>query len=108
MDLLGGYDEGGVRITWHADHDNKVVVQRSQDVEPVLDMVAAVNAEGVRSTDGIGRPVVEMPIALAIAWCDERGIPWEKFLYTRDYDAEWLRFATEHKRLAYAAPRTYR
>lgn len=44
-----------------------------------------------------------MPVVLAMDWCEKRGIPWEKFLYSNEYDAEWKRFAAEHSRLQYQA-----
>jgi hypothetical protein len=34
-------------------------------------------------------------------FCEARGIPWEKFLYGSEYDAEYKRFAVEYSKLAY-------
>lgn len=82
-----------------------VGVRRSQDVEPIMDHVAAANLHGVREVEGLGRPTFEVPITVAMEFCEKRGIPWEKFLYTKEYDKEWVRFGLEYSRLAYAAPR---
>lgn len=101
-DLIGGHNEGDVRVTWHHDRsDNRIAIKREQDIQAVVDNVSAVNANGVQTVDGMGRPVIEMPVVLAMDWCEKRGIPWEKFLYSNEYDAEWKRFAQEHSKLAY-------
>ncbi len=81
--------------------DFTVAVRRSQDVEPIMDRVAAMNASGLNDVEGLGRPQFEVPITVAIEFCERRGIPWEKFLYTNEYDSEWLRFGQEYSRLAY-------
>ncbi len=101
--MIGQHWEGDVRVTWWGDDvTNTVTVERWQDPTKALELVAAVNAEGGGKTiDGLGKPVAEVPIVAAMAFCEERGIPWEKFLYGNDYDSEFKRFAFEHSKLAY-------
>jgi hypothetical protein len=89
------YDEGS----------DTVVVRHSQDVEPVIEQVAAANLAGVRDVEGLGRPAFEVPVTVAMEFCLKRGIPWEKFLYSNEYDSEWVRFGQEYSRLAYKAQR---
>jgi hypothetical protein len=96
------FDANGIRETWWDNGDGNVTVQRHQDAQRAVDMVAAVNAEGAPTIDGLGKPVAEIPLVEAMAWCDRRGIPWEKFLYGNEYDAEFKVFAREYSKLAYA------
>ena len=95
-------DSNGIRETWLDNGDDTVTVQRSQDTQSALDMVAAVNADGAPTIDGLGKPVLEIPVVTAMAWAEKRGIPWEKLLYSNEYDSEFKLFAAEHSRLAYA------
>lgn len=100
-DTSGGVTE---RIGYDAG-ENRVVVQRSQDVTPIMDAVAKANLHGTTEVEGLGRLVAEVPIALAMQFCENRGIPWAKFLYGNEYDAEFRRFIAEHQRLAYTHQR---
>lgn len=90
-----GYDEGSATI----------VVRRSQDATPVLDHVAAANIEGVDDVGGALRLHSDVPITVAIAFCEERGIPWEKFCYTTHYDREWFAFIAANPRFLYRPAR---
>lgn len=104
---LGSHtDANGVRETWWEDSDGNVTIQRSQDAQSAVDLVAAVNAEGARTIDGLGRPVMEIPVVEAMAWAERRGIPWEKLLYSNEYDAEFKRFGQEYTKLQYRAAKT--
>jgi len=96
------YDANGIRESWYDHGDGNVTVKRSQDTQSVIDMVAAVNADGAPTIDGLGKPVLEIPVVEAMAWAEKRGIPWEKLLYSNEYDSEFKLFAAEHSRLAYA------
>ncbi len=96
------FDANGILETWHDHGDGNVTVQRSQDTQAALDMVAAVNSDGARTIDGLGKPVLEIPVIEAMAWAEKRGIPWEKLLYSNEYDSEFKLFAAEHSRLVYA------
>lgn len=98
--ILGEHFEDDTRVTWVDDGD-AVGVHYSQDVEPVIDKIAAANAEGGKTNEGIGRPKYEVPVTIAMAYCEKRGIPWEKFLYSNEYDAEWPKLAAEHNKLVY-------
>lgn len=100
--LIGEHWENDVRVRWHSDGAN-VTVERSQDAQAAVDLVAAVNAEGPKTIDGLGKPVLEIPVTAAMQFCQDRGIPWEKFLYGNEYDDQFKRFAQEHSRLAYDA-----
>lgn len=95
-------DSNGIRETWWDNGDGNVTVQRSQDVQSVVDMVDAVNADGAPTIDGLGKPKYEIPVVAAMEWAQKRGIPWEKLLYSNEYDDQFKLFAAEHSRLAYA------
>lgn len=99
----------GVTETFEFDEAAQTVgVRRSQDVEPIMDYVAAANLAGIRDVEGLGRLAFEVPITIAMEFCEKRGIPWEKFLYTNEYDAEWLRFGQDYSRFAYKVkPKTF-
>lgn len=99
--LIGEHWEGDVRVRWYGE-GNEVTVERWQNPQAALDVVAAVNSEGAPTIDGLGKPVVEVPVVKAMEFCAARGIAWEKFLYGNDYDDEFKRFALEHSKLAYA------
>lgn len=106
--LIGEHWEGDVRVRWYGDDaTNEVTIERWQDAERVMDMVAAVNADGAPTIDGLGKPIAEVPVGAAIQFCNERGIPWEKFLYGNEYDAEYKRFAAEYSRLAYTNTKSH-
>jgi hypothetical protein len=79
----------------------EITIKRHDDAQAALDAVAAVNAVGAPTLDGIGKPVMEIPIVLAMDWAQKRGIPWEKLLYSNDYDAEFKRFGQAYSRLCY-------
>lgn len=94
--------DGIVARTFYDDVTHEVTVSRSQDVQSAVDMVQAVNADGgVRSQDGLGLPVAEVPVIVAMEWAEKRGIPWEKLLYTNEYDDQFKRFCREHSKLQY-------
>jgi hypothetical protein len=100
--MIGQHWEGDVRVTWWGDDvTHEVTVEHWQDPQRVLDMVAGVNSDGAPTIDGLGKPVVEVTVVTAMAFCNERGIPWEKFLYGNDYDSEFKLFAAQHSKLAY-------
>lgn len=100
--MIGQHWEGDVRVTWWGDDvTHEVTIERYQDVQLSLDKVAAVNSEGVKTHDGLGRPVAEIPVTVAMKFCEDRGIPWEKFLYGNEYDDQFRRFCAEHARLTY-------
>jgi hypothetical protein len=99
---------GNLLETWEYDlGSDTVLVRREQDAQGIVDHVAARNLEGVASIDGLGQPQCEVPIAVAIDFCQARGIPWEKFLYTNEYDDQWGRFLREHPNLAYRPAKKY-
>lgn len=101
-ELIGEHWEGDVRVRWYGDRTtNEVTVERWQDNARVLDMVAAVNAEGAPKVDGLGMAVIELPVTVAMEHCQKRGIPWEKFVYSNEYDAEYKRLAADYSRLTY-------
>lgn len=101
--LIGEHWEGDVRVRWYGDDTtNEVTVEHWQDPQAAIDLVAAVNAEGAPTIDGLGKPLGEIPIVKAQEWAAMRGIPWEKMLYSNEYDGELRHFLREHKKLAYA------
>lgn len=93
----------GIKETWWDMGDGTVTVQRSQDAQWAVDMVAAMNQDGVETIDGLGRPMFEVPEVEAMAWAERRGIPWEKLLYSNEYDDEFRKFGREYSRLQYRA-----
>lgn len=104
--LIGEHYEGDVRVRWRDDGD-KIGVEYHQDIEPAIDKVAAGNLDGVQTHDGLGKPKYEVPVTVAMAYCEQRGIPWEKFAYTNEYDAEWPKLAAEYAKLVYNSRSRY-
>lgn len=100
------FDSNGIKETWFEDGEGNVTIQRSQDAQSAVDLVAAMNVDGVQTVDGLGRPVLEIPVVEAMAWAERRGIPWEKLLYSNEYDAEFKRFGQEYSKLQYRAAKT--
>ena len=105
--LIGEHWEGDVRVRWYGDDaDKTITIERWQDPTKAVEMVAAVNAEGAPTIDGLGKPIGEIPVGAAMQFCEARGIPWEKFLYSNEYDAEIKRFIREYSKLAYESRKT--
>ena len=105
--LIGqDYDSLGILEQWFDNGDGTVSVQRHDDAQAAVDLVDAMNADGVDTIDGLGRPTIEVPVVLAMKWAEQRGIPWEKLLYSNEYDAEFKKFGQEYSRLQYQAKRT--
>lgn len=99
--ILGVEYEGDVRVTYEQDGDN-IGVRYSQDVTSIIDKIAAENADGgMKAVEGIGRPKYEVPVSIAMDYCTKRGIPWEKFCYSNEYDSEWPRLAAEYSKFEY-------
>jgi hypothetical protein len=106
--LIGSHLEGDdVRVSWFDDGDH-IAIRYSQDVQPVLDRVAAINADGgALALDGLGTPKYEFPITLIQEHAIERGIPWEKIAYSNEHDDEWPRMALKWARLTIGQKRKY-
>ncbi len=105
--LIGQHWEGDVLVRWLGDDVTKmVVVEHWQDPQRTLDMVAAANSEGVATADGMGKPLVEVPVVLGMKYARERGIDPAKFFYSPEYAGEYKRFAAEHSKLAYRNTRS--
>ncbi len=52
--LIGEHYEGDVRVRWtHDDTTDQVHVERAQDIQAVIDQVAAENADGMPIIDGM-------------------------------------------------------
>lgn len=90
-----------VTETFAVDHDGTVAVRRAQDVEPTIDAIARANLDGVTEVPGLGRLVAEVPITVAIEFCEQRGIPWERFMYRNEHDAEFKRFIADRAKFQY-------
>lgn len=100
--LIGEHWEGDVRVRWYGDDaTNTVTIERWQDASATLDKVAAVNLDGAPEVDGLGKAFAEVPIGAAMEYCERRGIPWEKFLYSNEYDREFKAFVAEYSKLRY-------
>lgn len=105
--LIGEHWEGDVRVSHYFDDaTHQYTVERWQDPQSTVDMVAAVNAEGATTIDGLGKPIGEIPVVKAQQWAAERGIPWEKLLYSNEYDDQLRLFLKEHQKLAYIGRKT--
>lgn len=98
--------DGVLSRTYYDEATQEVTVERAQDLQAAVDLVSAVNAEGAPTFDGLGKPVVEVPVVLAMKWADARGIPWEKLLYSNEYDDEFKRFGQAYSRLKYENRKT--
>lgn len=105
--LIGEHWEGDVRVRHLLDESaNQYIVERHQDPQTTLDKVAAVNMDGAPTIDGLGKPIGEIPVIKAQEWAARRGIPWEKLLYSNEYDGELRAFIREHQKLAYRSTKT--
>jgi len=105
--LIGEHYEGDVRVSMVEAGDG-FEVHYSQDITPVIDNIAAINADGgAPMNEGIGVPKYEVPVTVAMAYCEKRGIPWEKFCYTNEYDSEWPKLAQEYTKLVFDAKRKF-
>jgi hypothetical protein len=101
--ILTRDDANGVVETFEFDPVEQMVgVRHTQDVEPFLDYVAAVNQEGVNEVEGLGVMAYDIPVGVAIQWARERGIAnWEELAFSKKYEDEWLRLCKSHPKFAY-------
>jgi hypothetical protein len=107
-DVLTEDFANGVRERFLIDSDGETVhVERTQDVQNAVDHVANINSQGLPSIDGMGIPIVEVPVTVGIAFCEKYGIPWNKFAYTREYDDAFELFIIQHPKLVYAHKQKY-
>ncbi len=104
--LIGEDWEGDVRVR-HVLEGDALTVEHYQDAQAVVDRVAGMNANGMKTLDGLGKPMIEVPVVAAMEWAQKRGIPWEKLLYGNEYDAEFKAFAAEHSRLRFQADKSH-
>lgn len=105
--LLGTDYEGDVRVSYVQDGDD-LGIRYSQDITPVLDNIAALNAAGGAPVhDGLGVLKYEFPISLLMEHAIERGISWEKLAYSSEHDEEWPRMASKWSRLTVEQQRRY-
>lgn len=101
-DIIREEWQGDVRVRHlHDASSDTFHVDYWQDNQATVDLVSTINAQGAPTIDGLGKPLVEIPVVVAMQFCERRGIPWEKFLYSNEYDTEFKRFAQEYSRLAY-------
>lgn len=99
---IGEHREGGVDVRWFDHGDGSVTVEHSHDAQDAVDIAAG----GAPTIDGLGKPVAEIDQVVLMAWAQRRGIPWDKLMYSPEYDGEFRRFIAEHKRLQYANAKT--
>jgi hypothetical protein len=105
--LIGEHTEGDVKVSW-IDNGDSIGIRYSQDAEPVLDNIAAINASGgAPVNDGLGVAKYEFPITLIQAHAIERGIPWEKIAYSNEYDSEWPLMARKWSKLTFEQRKKY-
>jgi len=105
--IIGEHYEGDVRVSW-IDNGDTIGIRYSQDAQPVLDNVAAINANGgAQSNDGLGPMKYEFPMTLLMEHAIERGIPWEKLAYSNEYDGEWKIMGQKWSKLTVDQKRRY-
>ena len=103
MELIGQHWDGPVLERWWGDRaSGTVTIERVEDIAPTLAKVADISADGAPSVDGLGRAVMELPETIAIDYCAKRGIPFDRFIYGNEYDAEFKRLVADHSKLAYS------
>jgi hypothetical protein len=103
--LIGEHYEGDVRVRFHQAGD-ELVVERHQDAQAAVDLVATINADGAPTIDGLGKPVGELPYVVWIDWCQRRGLDWEKLFKSAELDGEYKRCVAEHSKLRYQSAKT--
>lgn len=84
---------------FHDPATQEIHVVHEQDAQPALDSVKRLRS----ISDGKGRTmwhVARTPVVVAKKWAEDRGIPWEAFCYTDEFDDEWNRMITEFKHLS--------
>lgn len=101
--ILTSDNASGVVETFEYDETDHVVgVRHTQDVEPFLDHIAAVNQVGVNEVEGLGLMSYDVPVGVAIQWARERGIAnWEELAFSKKYEDEWLRLCRSNPKFAY-------
>lgn len=107
--LIADEVEGDTRIRWSQDGD-QITIQHTQDIEPLLDRIAAENADGgVPTNDGIGALKYEFPETLIMEHAIERGLSFQKLAYepSKDMDKEWAAMASKWSKLSIERRRQY-
>lgn len=101
--LIGQETVDGVTERWLYDETSDTIhVDRSQDIQDAIELMAAINAAGEAPyVEGLGKAVAEVPVVLAMRWAAMRGIQWEAFMYSNEYDSEWKRMFAAMKKLTY-------
>lgn len=101
--LIGQETVGGITERWFYDETaDSIHVDRAQDVEDAVELMKAINAAGEAPyVEGLGKAVGEIPQVLAMRWAEMRGIPWEKFMYSNEFDGEWKRMFAAFRAFAY-------
>lgn len=99
--LIGEHYEGDVRVRYVQQGDD-LTVERHQDAQAVVDRVSGMNSHGMKTHEGLGKPIAEIPMVVLMDYCAKRGIPWEKMAYSNDYDTEFKAMAREYAKLQYA------
>ena len=84
---------------FYDDVTHEIHVVHEQDAQTALDSVSRLKS----ISDGKGQTmwhVARTPVIVAKKWAEDRGIPWEAFCYTQEYEAEWNRMISEFKHLS--------
>jgi hypothetical protein len=69
--LIGKHsDTNGIVEQWFDNGDDTITVKRSDDAQEALDRVARANLDGRPTIDGLGKPVIEVPLVEAMAWAE--------------------------------------
>ena len=106
--IIGEHYEGDVKVTY-VDEGDGINIRYSQDITPVVDNIAAINADGgAQVNDGIGRLKYEFPITLIMEHAVERGIPFEALAYRAGaYEDEWDAMGKKWSKLSPQMKRKY-
>ncbi len=101
--------EGDTRIRWYQDGE-QITIQHTQDMQPLLDEIASINADGGAPTnDGIGALKYEFPETLIMEHAIERGLSFSKLAFepSKDMDKEWEAMARKWSKLSIERQRQY-
>lgn len=107
--LIGEDTDGPTRIRWFQDGD-QIAIQHSQDIEPLLNRIAATNADGGTPTnEGMGALKYEFPEEFIMEHAAERGLSFKELAYTpcKEMDKEWERMAQKWGKLRIERRRKY-
>ncbi len=104
---IGEHWQGDTKVTWRDDGD-KIGIHYSQNIDPVLDKIARINAEGgMRTQEGQGRLLYEFPVTLIMEHALERGIDYAALVAKVGFEDEWHAMGRKWAKLTVDGQRQY-